>query len=1171
MWRAGDTVFAEVELPEAAEADVAGFGLHPALLDAALHGLLAASDGSGGGTGLPFAWSGVRLLAGGARHLRVVLARESGGVSVTAFDGVGEPVLHARSLAMREAAAGQLSGSGRQVRQSLFTVDWVPLTVQASAAAVQWARHGSEVAPVVVAAVPAAPAGSSASQAAQLAAATVLGWVQEWLADPATDDARLVIWTQGVAAGQDLAGAAVTGLIRSTQSEHPGRLLLVDVNPAADLDPTRDADVETVLAAVLDAEEPEVSIRPATDGGGVAAFGRRLLRAGASGELALPGGSGWRVEVTKPGDLGSTAVVDAPEAGAELAAGQVRVGLRAAGVNFHDVVGGLGMVVDGRVLGAEGAGVVLETGPGVTGLTVGQSVMGLVPGWGPVGIVDSRLLAPVPQGWSFQQAASVSAGFLTAFYALRDLAQARPGQRVLIHAGTGGVGTAAVQLAKAWGLEVFATASPAKQHALRAMGVEESHIASTRDLAFCERFLAVTGGSGVDVVVNALAGEFTDASLRLLPRGGQFVEMGKTDIRNPEQVAQTHPGVVYQAFDLMDAGESRIAEMFAELGTMFAAGTLVPPPVTTFELSQAVAALRYLQAARHLGKVVLNVPAEWDSQGTVLVTGGTGTLGGELARHLVDVRGMRHLVLMSRRGPVAPGVARLAAELAQSGASVRVQAGDAADRDGLASVLARIAAERPLTAVVHAAGVIDDATIESLTPQRMATVLAAKADAAWNLHELTEGAGLAGFVLYSSAAAVMGSPGQGSYAAANAFLDALAVYRRDRQLVGQSLAWGLWAEASEMTGHLEGAGLTRLRRGGVQPLTTEQGLALFEAAAALGVPLAVPARLDLSGLSRAGRPVPPLLRALAVGAPARRTAAVAAAADAGGLAAQLAALTPAEREQEVVQIVRAAAAVVLGHERAGDIDPQRAFRDMGIDSLTGLELRNRLSAETGLTLPATLVFDQPTPLEVARYLVAEACGTTEVVGTAVVPAVRLGTDEPVVIVGMGCRFPGGVEDPEGFWQLVAGGTDAMTGFPTNRGWETPSTSELGTSGAAYAPVGGFLAGAGDFDAEFFGISPREALGMDPQQRLLLETSWEALEDAGITPSSLRGTDTGVYAGIVASGYRLGEQDGAGGFGMTGTTASVASGRVAYSLGLQGPAVSVDTACSSSLTAIHLAA
>nr|WP_276525451.1 type I polyketide synthase [Streptomyces rapamycinicus] len=972
VWRAGDTVYADVELPQAAEADAAGFGLHPALLDAALHGLLtvgnSTSNGSGG-TGLPFAWSGVRLLADGARHLRVVLAPTQGGVSVTAFDGAGQPVLQARSLALREIPAGQSAGPGRQVRQSLFTVDWVPLSApQVADAEVRWVRHGgAELAPVVVAAVPAAEPGASAPQAAQLAAARVLGWVQQWLADPETDDSRLVVWTQGAAAGQDLAGAAVAGLVRSAQSEHPGRLLLVDVDPSAGLDPDRDADVDTVLAVSLDADEPEVRVRLAADGGGVAAFGRRLVRTGASGELMLPTGSGWRVEVAQPGDLGSAAVVDAPEADAALLAGQVRVGLRAAGVNFRDVVAGLGMVSDGRILGGEGAGIVLETGPGVNDLTVGQPVMGLLPGWGPVGVVDSRLVAAIPQGWSFQQAAAVPVGYLTAFYALRDLAQSQPGQRVLIHAGTGGVGTAAVQLAKEWGLEVFATASPAKQHALRAMGVADTHIASTRDLTFCERFLAVTGGEGMDVVVNALAGEFTDASLRLLPRGGRFVEMGKTDIRNPEQVAESHPGVVYRAFDLMDAGVPRVAEMLSELGGMFEAGTLTPPPVTCFELSQAVAALRHLQAARHIGKVVVNVPAQWDPQGTVLVTGGTGTLGGELARHLVDVRGMRHLLLMSRRGPVAPGVAHLAAELAASGASVQVQAGDAADRDALASVLAKNAVDRPLTAVVHAAGVIDDATVESLTPERMAKVLAAKADAAWNLHELTEDAGLAGFVLYSSAAAVMGSAGQGSYAAANAFLDALAAYRRDRHLAGQSLAWGLWAQASGMTGHLEGAGLSRLRRGGVQPLSTEQGLALFEAAAVLGSPLAVPARLEVTGLSRGGRPVPALLRGLAAGGVTERpTAAVAA--DAGGLAARLAALPPADREQEVLQTVRAAAAVVLGHARPGDIDPQRAFRELGLDSLTALELRNRLSAETGLSLPATLVFDHPVPLELARHL-----------------------------------------------------------------------------------------------------------------------------------------------------------------------------------------------------------
>ncbi|WP_413100007.1 SDR family NAD(P)-dependent oxidoreductase [Streptomyces sp. Inha503] len=974
VWRAADTVYAEVELPESTEADPAGFGLHPALLDAGLHGAVVASsngaaDGSGGGgTGLPFAWSGVRLLAGGARHLRVVLAPGPGGVAVTAFDAVGEPVLQARSLVLREVASGQLGGLGRMARQSLFTVDWAALPAsQAPAARVRWARHGemagSDVAPVMVAVVPAAPSGVSAPRAAQLAAATVLGWVQEWLADPETEDSRLVVWTQGAAAGQDLPGAAVAGLVRSAQSEHPGRLLLVDVDPSADVDPGRDADVDTVLAAVLDAGEPDIRI--SSGDRGVEVFGRRLARAGAgAGELALPGGSDWRVEVTRPGDLGSAAVIDAPKADVELSAGQVRVGLRAAGVNFRDVMYGLGVVDDGRVLGGEGAGVVLETGPEVRGLTVGQSVMGLVQGWGPVGVADARLLAPIPRGWSFQQAAAVPVGYLTAFYALRDLAQAQPGQRVLIHAGTGGVGTAAVQLAQAWGLEVFATASPAKQHALRAMGVEESHIASTRDLAFCERFLAVTGGEGMDVVVNALAGEFTDASLRLLPRGGRFVEMGKTDIRNPEQVAESHPGVVYQAFDTMDAGAPRVAEMLAELGAMFEAGTLTPPPVTCFELAQAVAALRHLQAARHIGKVVVNVPAEWDPHGTVLVTGGTGTLGGELARHLAGSRGMRHLLLMSRRGPAAPGAARLAADLAGSGAEVRVQAGDAADRTALASVLDRVTALRPLTAVVHAAGVIDDATVESLTPARMVPVLAAKADAAWNLHELTEGASLDGFVLYSSAAAVMGSPGQGSYAAANAFLDALAVHRRDRHLTGQSLAWGLWDQTSEMSGHLDGLALTRLRRGGIEPMTTAQGLALFDAATALGTPQPMPARLDLTAPTRAGNP---LLSGLTAGVPARPNAAAAVAAG-GGMATRLAGLSPADREHEVLRAVQAATAIVLGHATPGDIDPERRIRDMGIDSLTALELRNRLATETGLTLPATLVFDHPTPAELARHL-----------------------------------------------------------------------------------------------------------------------------------------------------------------------------------------------------------
>ncbi|MFF1309192.1 polyketide synthase dehydratase domain-containing protein, partial [Streptomyces sp. NPDC058307] len=463
-WRIGDRIYTEAELPEAVETQagagsgVGGFGLHPALLDAALHGLLVGGYGeSGDGVGLPFTWSGVRLLAGDARHLRAVLVPGAdGSLSVSAFDGAGQPVLQAESLVLRKIPSDHFTRPGeREVGRSLFTVDWAPLPVAESPAVPGWGRlgevAGAEFPPVVVAVVPSVPAGREVSAAAGQATALVLGWVQEWLADPAADDAQLVVVTRGAASGEDLSAAAVCGLVRSAQSEHPGRFLLVDIDPATGLDLGRDADVETALAALFGSGEPEVWVRPAADTGVSAAFGRRLVRVGER-EVVLPAGSGWRLEVGSPGDLGSVGVVDAPESGAVLLPGQVRVGLRAAGVNFRDVITGLGLVADGRVLGGEGAGVVLEVGPGVEGLAVGQAVMGLVPGWGPVGVVDHRLVTGVPRGWSFDEAAAIPVVFLTALYGLRDLAGAVAGQRVLIHAGAGGVGMAAVQLARAWGL-----------------------------------------------------------------------------------------------------------------------------------------------------------------------------------------------------------------------------------------------------------------------------------------------------------------------------------------------------------------------------------------------------------------------------------------------------------------------------------------------------------------------------------------------------------------------------------------------------------------------------------------------------------------------------------------------------------------------------------------------
>ncbi|HEX3783107.1 MAG TPA: SDR family NAD(P)-dependent oxidoreductase, partial [Pseudonocardiaceae bacterium] len=558
----------------------------------------------------------------------------------------------------------------------------------------------------------------------------------------------------------------------------------------------------------------------------------------------------------------------------------------------------------------------------------------------------------------------------------------------------------------------------------------------------------------------------------------------------------------------------------------------------------------------------------WNADGTVLITGGTGGLGGLLARHLVSDRGIRHLVLTSRRGLDAPGAVQLRAELTALGAEVEVVACDVADRDSAASMLAVVAAEHPLTAIVHTAGVLDDGIIGSLTPERLATTLRPKVDGAWHLHELTKDNDLADFVVFSSLAGLIGAPGQGNYAAGNAFLDALVAHRRSAGLTAKSLVWGPWAQSAGMTGGLADADMRRIARAGMPALSAEFGLALFDAAGALQDPVLIPVQLDRSAL-RAGGEIPPLLRALVRGS--RRLASGGAQA-ANTLLNRLAPLDQSERVEALMDLVRAEVAIVLGHASSDTVDVRREFRELGFDSLTAVELRNRLGGATGLRLPATLVFDYPTPIVLAEFLLTELLGDR---GDVIVPAGTKATaDDPIVIVGMSCRYPGGVSSPEDLWRLVSEDVDAITGFPTTRGWNTtgPTDTEAPTEGPRLIRAGGFLHEAPDFDPGFFAISPREALAMDPQQRLLLESSWEAFERAGIDPVSLRGSRTGVFAGVMYHDYGMTATfpPDVMGFVGTGTAGSVMSGRVSYTFGLEGPSVTVDTACSSSLVAMHLA-
>ncbi|WP_420809122.1 SDR family NAD(P)-dependent oxidoreductase, partial [Amycolatopsis suaedae] len=1038
-WRHGADLLAEVSTDQ----PPAGFTVHPALLDTAVHPV--ALDGWDTAR-LPFSWRGVTWHGPAGTTLRVRLTRTGDTVSFTVADDTGRPVLDVDALTLRPAAL---------TAGALFHLDWRPVA------------RGTGTPEVRVETIPPGDVRATTGHALEL--------VRSGLTGP-----PLVLLTRhGVAVPGDPDGdpahAAVWGLVRSAQAEHPGRFVLVDTDgPLPD----------DLLTAAVATGEPELAVR----GGELLA--PRLTRLSTSDTLAVPDAPSWRLDVTRRGTLDGLTL--AQTADAAVAPGEVRIAVRAAGLNFRDVLSTLGLYPgEPGPLGVEAAGIVTEAGAG-TGLRPGDRVFGLVRGGiGPAAVADARLLARIPAGWSYTDAAATPVVFLTAYYALVELGQLRRGQSVLIHAGAGGVGMAAVQLARHLGAEVYATASPAKWDALRALGLDDDHLASSRDLGFADRF-----PGGFDVVLNSLTGEFVDASLGLLAPGGRFLELGKTDVRDPRDVH-------YRAFDLFDAAPGRLGELLAEVVGLFGRGVLRHLPVATWDVRRAPAAFRHLSQARHVGKVVLTVPAAADPAGTVLITGATGALGSAVALHLAR-QGFRDLLLLSRRGHDPA----LAAELAALGATATFAACDVADRDALAAVLTG----RALTAVVHAAGVLDDGVVTSLTPERLDHVLRPKADAVTHLRELTRDHDLAEFVVFSSISGVTGSAGQANYAAANAFLDAWA-----RNEGAVSVAWGPWADSAGMTARLGEADRARFARLGLGTLTEAGGLALFDAARTAAEPAVVAA--VLTGTRPAARPARP-----------------------GG---------------DLLDLVRIQAAAVLGHATAADVAPDQPFTEQGFDSLTSVELRNRLAEHTGLRLPATVVFDHPTPAELAAFLRGQDNRPAPATVTSPVT-------EPIAIVGMSCRYPGGTDSPEALWRLLADGRDVVSGPPAGRGW---SPGDFGDA----PPRGGFLDDAGMFDAAFFGISPREALAMDPQQRLLLETSWQALERAAIDPHSLRGEQAGVFVGGSAQDYATGAVPaGLTGYRLTGGTPSVLSGRIAYTLGLTGPALTVDTACSSSLVAIHLA-
>ncbi|MFJ6006545.1 type I polyketide synthase [Streptomyces halstedii] len=577
----------------------------------------------------------------------------------------------------------------------------------------------------------------------------------------------------------------------------------------------------------------------------------------------------------------------------------------------------------------------------------------------------------------------------------------------------------------------------------------------------------------------------------------------------------------------------------------------------------------------------------WKPRGTVLLTGGTGAVGPHLARWLAR-GGATHLVLPGRRGPQAPGAAELAAELATLGVRLTLPVCDLADRQAVEALLTGLETEGdPVTAVVHAAAFVALAPLDGTPMSAFEQIVAAKAAGAEHLDALLDRE-LDAFVLFSSIAGVWGSGDHGAYAAANAYLDALAQHRRARGLTATTIDWGIWQAENPWQDRIaqEDADLFKLEQHGLPRIAPD--LAVHALRQALDDDETVLAVADVdwerfAAVFTSTRPSP-----LLTGIPEARRALEAATGDseaptAALLRQRLAALGESEQHRLLLDLVRTHAAAVLGHATVDAIRPGRAFQDMGFASLTAVELRNRLNAATGLRLPSTLIFDHPSSTALAQEIRTELLGrqATEPRASAPDPSgphtaahPPAPDDEPIAIVSMACRFPGGIGTPEDLWRLLAEGGDAVSDFPTDRGWDTealydPDPDHPGTSTTRR---GGFLHDAADFDAEFFGISPREALAMDPQQRLLLETTWEAIERAAIDPAALRGSRTGVFTGVNYADYAavVAQSEEGDGHLLTGSAPSVVSGRVAYTLGLEGPAVTIDTACSSSLVAMHLA-
>jgi NADPH:quinone reductase-like Zn-dependent oxidoreductase/nucleoside-diphosphate-sugar epimerase len=1014
--------------------------IHPGLIDSLLQTVLPACDEaaahllSGGSVLIPLHMEAVRLFGTLNQklhcHTRVAISDNLVRGQITAYDGSGAPVLDIREFLLKRTDRATLYHELRQDDRSLLhRIAWQPVASvaadSAAAAGTGWIVSGgagwaSELARSL------RERGSECLEIGALHGEAALNRVQDWRLGSSSRSVNLVfapgdeggdpvasyrimfadllalvqainaageaqtlrLWlvsqhTQDVVVDDDagapgkLATAALWGFGRALANESPelwGGIIDVDASPSAD----------GVAALLRTIEAPEAEDQLAVRRG-PQLFAPRLVAAGDSRSLPSrpvpPEGEAYFLDKGPRRTLDDLQFRTRPRRAP--APGEIEIAVLASGLNFRDVLNALGQYPgEAGLLGFETVGTVVARGDGVTDLELGETVIVMAaPGCIASYVTVARNLAVrKPDALTVAEAASLPATFLTAHYALNYLGKMQRGDRVLIHAAAGGVGLAAVQLAQAAGAEVFATAGAPEKHAhLKAMGVR--HVMSSRNTDFASQIMDATGGAGVDMVLNALTGEFIPASFSVLAPRGRFLEMGKIGIWDEDRVRAQNPNWFYRPFDLAAVVQEQpmlITGMFEDVLREIEAGRLRPLPVSVFPMQQAEDGFRFMAQARHIGKIVLSREAERRTeliaaQGLVrsdasyLVTGGLGALGLRVAAWLID-EGARHIVLTGRRGPDAATEAVLSG-LREKGATVQVVAADIAVASDVEKVMAA-AAKPALAGIIHAAGVLDDGMIADMDLDRMDRIMAPKVAGGWMLHQATRHLKLDFFVLFSSVAAIIGNLGQSGYAAANAFMDGLAAHRRRRGLAAISINWGPWAEAG-MAANLE---VDRFAAQGIQPLSPAAGLRALKRVLIENPVQAVVADIDWAaygsahGLTgRAGL----FAGLVAQGSPqggAHVKSDDAKTPVARDIVAELRSVLPVERGELIRDYLRELARQTLGYGKGEHIAIDQPLVDQGFDSLMSVDMRNRLNRVLGRTLPASLLFDYPTLDRVARYL-----------------------------------------------------------------------------------------------------------------------------------------------------------------------------------------------------------